>query len=194
MTSSFTPLGFDQQGPGDNPNAWGDVLNESVIALVDEAIRGMASFTLSGTVVLTSTNGESNQARCAILNITAGTGGTVIVPDQTKIYLVFNQASGNAVISASGGTDATIEAGDALLVFCDGTNVRQLLIAGLPLRDYIGAAVLAATGSLPALTGNAGKFLFTDGSSSYWKFAQTTDLGDYETAVKGLQIALAVAL
>jgi hypothetical protein len=65
---------------------------------------------------------------------------------------------------------------------------------GLSIKDYIAAAVIGATGSLPATTGNAGKFIFTDGSSSYWKTAQTTDLGDYATKIVGVQIALAVAL
>lgn len=160
MTSTYTPLGFNKQGPGDNANAWGDVLNEEVFDLVDEAIRGMASFTLSGTVTLTSTNGESNQARCAILNITGGTGGTVVIPDLSKVYLVLNGATGNAVVSASGGATATVEPNDLLLVICDGTNVRQMQIAGLGLKAYIDSAILATTGSLPATTGNEGKSLF----------------------------------
>jgi hypothetical protein len=175
MVSTYSSLGFNKQGTGDNSNTWGVKLNDEVIDLIDEAIRGRAAFACSGAVTLTATNAVSNQARCAILHITSGTGGTVTIPDISKLYLVYNQASGNVVISASGGTDATIESGDATVVFCDGTNVRPLMIAGLSLRDYIAAATLSEV-ELPSQTGNSGKFIRTDGTNATWQTILSTDI------------------
>jgi hypothetical protein len=193
VTSTYTVLGFNLQGPGDNINVWGDILNEEVFTLADEAIRGMASFAVSGTVTLTSTNGESNQARCAILNITGGTGGTVIVPNFSKTYVVRNGATGNVIISTGGATNATVEPGDLTVVFSDGSSVRQLMIAGYSIRDYIAAATLSSV-ELPAQVGNAGKFLKTDGTNATWQAPASTDLSDYATRILGVQVALAVAL
>ena len=104
MAAGYTPNGLNKQTPGTNDNAWGDVLNDEVIQLVDEFVAGRASFTLSGTKTLTSTNGVSNEARMAILHVTGGTGGDVVIPARSKLYLVFNQASGDVRLAPSGGT------------------------------------------------------------------------------------------
>lgn len=193
MTSTYTTLGFNKQGAGDGANVWGDVLNEEVFDLVDEAIRGRAAFALSGTVTLTNTNGESGQARCAMLHATSGTGGTVIIPTFSKLYVVWNQSTGNMVVSTGGATTATVEAGDLTLIFSDGASVRQLMIAGYTLREYVAAATLSKV-ELPAQTGNAGKYLKTDGTNATWQAPASTDLSDYATRILGVQIALAVAL
>ena len=58
MASTFTSLGFELQGTGDNTNTWGVVLN-LVLTLVDEAIRGRVQLSLSGTTyTLDATNGD----------------------------------------------------------------------------------------------------------------------------------------
>lgn len=163
MTSIYTPLGLNKQGTGDNQNAWGDILNGEVIDLVDEAIRGIASFSLSGTTTLLASSGVSNQSRCAILNVTGGTGGQIGIPSVSKLYLVRNAASGEVTVTTGGPTAAVIPPATILPVVCDGASVWTLRISDLPLKDYIDAAVLAATGSLPATTGNEGKALVVSG-------------------------------
>jgi hypothetical protein len=193
VTSTYTTLGFNKQGAGDNTNTWGDVLNEEVFDLIDEAIRGRAAFALTGTVTLDATSGESNQARCMLLHATSGTGGTVVIPTVSKMYVAWNQTTGNMIVSTGGATTATVETGDLTVVFCDGSSVRQLMIAGYTIRDYIAAATLS-TVELPSQTGNAGKFLKTDGVNATWQAPASTDLSDYATRILGVQVALAVAL
>lgn len=191
MVSTYTPLGINKQGTGDNTNTWGVVLNEEALDLFDEAIRGMASFTVTGAVILTATNGESNQARCAILNITGGTGGTVQIPAISKAYFVFNGASGDVVITTGGATTATIPSGAALPAVCDGSAVKTLRLANLPLKEYIDAAILAGTVTdLPATTGNEGKALVVQSGSWIPKTLTSADISDFNAKA----IAFAVAL
>lgn len=184
MTSTYTPLGFNRQGPGDNSNTWGDVLNSEVFDLVDEALRGLVSFALSGSKTLTTGNGVSNEARRAIIWITGGTGGTVTVPTLSKAFAVVNQATGDVTITA-GGTGAVVKAGESLQVICDGASVRRVQatdMAGAKLagvgaptnsndaatKGYVDALAFAAV-DLPGQVGNAGKYLKTDGTNATWQ-------------------------
>lgn len=185
MTGTYTPLGFSKQGTGDNNNVWGVELNESAIQLIDEAIRGKVAFSLSGPKTLTSQNGGSNEARCMFLDVTGGTGGTILIPSYSKLYVVRNGSSGNVIISTGGATTVTLEAGDLNIAISDGAAVRQLQIAGLNLRDYIAAAGFSDV-ELPAQAGNAGKFVRTDGTNATWQQIQTADIGDFQTEVRRL--------
>lgn len=178
MTSTATPLGFNKQGSGDNTNTWGEVLNDEALELIDEAIRGRAAFALNGPVTLTATNYESNQARCALLHATSGVGGTVTIPAISKLYAVWNQSAGDMIVTTGGATTTTVESGDLTLVFCDGAKVRQLMVAGYTVREYVAAAAFAQV-ELPAQPGNAGKVLYTDGSNAYWHTLQTADVADF---------------
>ena len=49
-------------------------------------------------------------------------------------------------------------------------------------------------GAVPGVTGNAGKYLYTDGVSAFWRQPSTADLSDYNNLILGVQVALAVAL
>jgi len=184
MASTATPLGFNKQGTGDNPNTWGEKLNAEALDLIDEAIRGRAAFALTGTYTLDATNYESNEARCMLLHATSGTGGTVIIPTTSKLYVAWNQSSGDMIISTGGATTATLETGDLTVIFCDGDKVRQLMIAGMAIREYIEAATLSEV-ELPAQTGNGGKFIRTNGTSATWERIQSGDIEDFDTAIAG---------
>jgi hypothetical protein len=202
MTSTATPLGFNKQGDGDNANTWGDVLNGQVIDLVDEAIRGIYAFALSGSHTLDATNFTSNEARRAILSITSGTGGTIIVPDVSKLYVVVNGASGDVTVKGSG-AGCIVKAGETCQVVNDGSVVRRVqptdygaqrvTSVANPTSDQDAAtkkyvddtAFSAAGGTLPGQTGNAGKYITTDGAVASWKQVQTADIGDLATYNKG---------
>lgn len=181
MVAGYTPNGLNRQTPGTNDNAWGDVLNDEVIQLVDEFIAGRAAFTLSGTKTLTSTNGVTNEARMAILHVTGGTGGNVVIPARSKLYLVFNQASGDVELAPSGGTAATVVSTEASLIFCDGTNAYSMGIGGESWKAYVDEQAFAAlSGDLPGQAGNGGKVLSTDGTTAAW--ADVTSRPDFITA------------
>lgn len=196
MANSYTlRLRFVTQATGDNLNVWGATLNSQAIAMMDEAVAGVSSFTLSGAKVLTSANGASDESRRAVLNITGGTGGTVTAPSVTKAYLVRNATSGNVIVTTGAGSTAVIPSGDSSNVFCDGTNFflakdynfagERITGVGTPTASTDGAtkayadavlvsanqytdAVATASGNLPNQTGNSGKTLTTNGTAASW--------------------------
>ena len=58
MASTYTTnLRLTKQGDGDNPNSWGQILNDGVISLADEAIAGYTTVSIgsAATVNLTAT-------------------------------------------------------------------------------------------------------------------------------------------
>ena len=56
MASTFTTnIRLEKQGDGENPNAWGTILNSNVIDLVDQAVAAYQIVSVSGTTPLTLT-------------------------------------------------------------------------------------------------------------------------------------------
>lgn len=195
MASSYSlRFRLNYQAPGDNLNIWGTVLNTGVFQLLEDAIARRVAFTLSGAKVLTSANGAADEARCAFLDITGGTGGTITIPSVEKLYLVRNGSSGNVIVTTGAGATVTLAATEFTYVACDAVNVVTPGFNGLSWQAYITSVAFSASGALPAQAGNNGKFVKTDGANATWQLVASTDLSDYQTNIKGLQIALAVAL
>ncbi len=218
MPSSYsTSFRLNLQAPGENLNTWGTILNNGVFQLLEDAVAGMASFTLSGPKVLTSTNGATDEARCAVLNVTGGTGGTITAPSVKKVYLVRNASSGPVIITTGSGVTATFAAGEVGFCAGDGTNFYRTTVTtnfggvtltnlGAPTantdaatKGYVdGVAFAMAAGSLPGQTGNAGKSLVTDGSNASWQdpsitIAQITDYASDQAAKTDTATKLAIA-
>jgi hypothetical protein len=184
VPSSYTASArYTLQATGENNNTWGTILNANTITLIDENVNGRTAVVLAAAnVTLTSLNGLSDQARKAILSFSGVAGCTVTIPSVSKTYVVYNSATGTVTISTGAGTTVAVESGSAIWMFCDGTNVRQLGFANLGLKDYIDAAVLAATGSLPATTGNDGKAIICVAGAWTPTFITRALISDYGTA------------
>lgn len=152
-----------------NQNVWGPKLNSGFGSqLLDEAIVGGASYTLSGPKTLTRTNGASDEARKRIQHITGGTGGTVTIPAVPIWYWFINRASGNVTVT-NGSNSVVVPAGSATGVFSpDGTA----LIVGLT-KAYVDA--LAFNAALPNQTGQDKKFVTTDGTNAFFDFVSLTE-------------------
>ena len=214
---------LNYQAPGDNLNTWGTTLNNGVFQLLEDALAGSASLSVSGPVSLTSVNGATDQARCLAINVTGGTGGTITVPGVKKLYFVRNTASGAVVITTGSGATASFAAGEVGFCYCpDGTNFyrtslqndfggARLLNVGSPTsntdgatKGYVdGVAFTMAAGSLPGQGGNAGKALITDGTTASWGIPvlTTSNITDYASdqaaktaAAEDLAVAFAAAL
>jgi len=193
MPSSYTAsLRFELQGVGENLNTWGVRLN-SALSRIDKAIAGFTTIALTADYALTSSNGD-DEARSALLKFTGAGPWDVTIPSVSKQYLIWNACTAALTITTGAGSTVTLDPGAKVVVFCDGTNVNELGFAGLGLKTYIDSAVLAATGSLPATTGNAGKFLFCDGSTWYPKAPVAADITDFNDKVDARAIAFAIAL
>lgn len=193
--SPTTSLRVRKQGTGNNNNTWGD-LEDTSRDLLDDAIAGVTTITVATDYTLSSSNYVADEARRAGLKINGSPAlnFAITVPDVAKGYWIWNNTGKTASFKNSSGTGATVETGDIEPIWTDGVNIKQITYGGLRLKDFIAASVLAATGTLPALTGNAGKYLYTDGVNALWRQPSTADLSDYNSLVLGVQVALAVAL
>lgn len=128
MSTYTASLGLEEITPGDQAGLWGNTTNNN-LELIDQAVTGVTPISfaaLSGTVrVLDSANGALDEARAAVINITGTAAGsnTVVVPNRQKMYLVRNN-TGQGVIfrTASPSATYTVDAGNSILVFCDGNN------------------------------------------------------------------------
>jgi len=139
MAATYTSnLRLTKQGDGDNPNTWGQILNDGVISLVDDAVAGYATLSIGSTVSVTLTNnqGSGDQARSAILELTGSIGGAhtsifVLIPNNSKSYVVRNSVSNNAsgdavILRVAGNTGVTIPPSSNTFVITNGTSVYNV--------------------------------------------------------------------
>lgn len=129
MPSSYTPtLRLTQPATGELDGTWGDVVNQQITAMIEQAITGKATVAMAdASQTLTTVNGATDQARCMMVECTGALTAdrNVVCPAVTKMYIVNNLTSGghNIVFKTSGGTGVTIPPSGVYIVYCDATNV-----------------------------------------------------------------------
>jgi microcystin-dependent protein len=136
MASTYTTnLRLTKQGDGENPNSWGQILNDGVISLVDDAIAGYTTVSLgsAATVTLTNVQGAGDQARSAILEFKGTVGGSndnivVLVPNNSKSYVIknsvsYNDSTDSVVVKVAGNTGVTVSPEETALYVTNGTTV-----------------------------------------------------------------------
>ena len=196
MPSSWSPsLRFELQFTGENINLWGEKLN-AVLAHADYAVAGWLTKPLTGSTVLTTANAPDDEARAAMVKFTGGAGPfTVTLPAVSKSYLVWNACAGVVTLTTGAGGSVNVDPGDIIWVLTDGGAVKTPGYGGTSIKDWVSNVAWSYNaGALPAQSGNAGKFISTDGTTASWQGLSTSNLSDYANAVKGLSVALAVAL
>jgi microcystin-dependent protein len=136
MASTYTSnLRLTKQADGENPNSWGQILNDGVISLVDEAVAGYTEISIGSTVSVTLTNntGSGDQARSAILELTGSIGSAhtsifVLIPNNSKSYVIRNSVSNNnssdaVILRVAGNAGVTIPPSSNTFVITNGTSV-----------------------------------------------------------------------
>ena len=136
MASTYTTnIRLTKQGDGENPNSWGQILNDGVISLVDDAIAGYTTVSLgsAATVTLSENQGSGDQSRSAILEFKGSVGGAhdtinVLIPNNSKSYVVRNSVSYNdstdaIVLKVAGNTGVTIADDSTAMYVTNGTTV-----------------------------------------------------------------------
>ena len=180
MATSYTSLlGFAQPVTGTEANTWGTVVNDSVTALVEDAIAGSATegVTAGDWTLTTTGSGAENQARSAIL-IPTGTPGVsrnIIAPSSSKAYIVDNQSDGAVVLKGVATTGATIATGTTALVAWNGTDFV-----------LVSQALANVTGVLPVAKGGTGITSFGTGVA--------TALGQNVTGSGGMALSTSPTL
>ena len=157
MASTYSPsLKITLMGDGDQAGLWGQTTNTNLGTLLEQAITGVTSITMSdANYTLTSFNGVSDEARNAVLVVT-GTNNAqrdLIPPVVEKLYTVVNNTTGGYAIRVIGasGTGVIIPNGATCLVYCDGTNFVNGLSGSA--GNFSVAGNITATGNA-SVTGN----------------------------------------
>ena len=135
MPSTYSPnLRLTLQASGENANTWGDITNTNLGTLLEQAITGYQSISVTAAdVTLTALDGASDQSRNATLQFTGapGVARSVYCPaGVTKIYVLYNTCGANVTLycgtSGSHGSGVTVPTDTAYQVICDGTNVVRV--------------------------------------------------------------------
>ena len=139
MASTWSNLGLNLQGTGDNSGTWGQLTNVN-LQDIDYAIAGLAAITLTGNTTLafttnsSSTTYTSEAGRAKILVLSgslSATTVTVTVPNIQKDYVIINNSGATATISAGGSSTVSIGTGNNAYIYVDGaTNVNYSVTPG----------------------------------------------------------------
>ena len=138
VTSFSSLLGFALPTTGDLTGTWGDTVNTGITALVDSAVAGTATASVtSADWTLTTTQGATNEARAAILRPTGspGVSRNIIAPSQSKAYVVVNQSNAAVVVKGAATTGVSIVAGATALVAWDGSDFVDITAIASGLRS-----------------------------------------------------------
>ncbi len=149
MPSYTTSLRLVQPSAGEYPGSWGDEVNNSLTALVDKAVAGTTSITMTAAnYTLTNANGVADEAKSMFLVLggTPGASFAVIVPSASKLYFVTNN-TGFAQTVRTSGTGISVPNGASMTLRCDGTNV---VVA----QNYFASMTLGS--ALPVASGGTG--------------------------------------
>ena len=209
MATAYTPiLQLALPVTGELQGTWGTVVNDNITSMIEQAIAGLATINTWTTAshTLTTANGTTSEARCAVLECSGapGAAATVICPASTKLYVIKNSVTGGYAVTlkTSAGTGISVPNGSTALLYCDGTNVVSgatymatvsttqvdILAQGdLRLQDSTGGEYVALqapatiatsyTLTLPVDDGTAGQALITDGSGVLsWSTAASGDV------------------
>jgi len=159
MASTYsTSLKLTLMGDGDQAGLWGQTTNTNLGTLLEQAITGVTSITMSdANYTLTSFNGVSDEARNAVLVVT-GTNAAVrdlIPPVVKKLYTIVNNTTGGYAIRVIGvsGTGVNVPNGATCLVYCDGTNFVNGL-SGSTGNFTVNGTLTATTGAFTNVSGN----------------------------------------
>jgi hypothetical protein len=178
MPTSYSDLlRFAKQANAENSGTWGTILNDNTLEILEQAIADVAtiSATGSGDITLTTANGSTDQARCAVLKFT-GTpiaNRNVIVPAANKIYIVHNACSAafSMVIKIGAGATQSFAQNERGIVYSDGTDV--FLVIKTNSSGAIGSVAANAIDTAAIQTGAVTTAKLADGNVTTVKIADS---------------------
>lgn len=127
MTAYTGTLGLALPVQGTLDGTWGDVVNNSITSLIEDAITATTTLTADADTTLTTTDGASNQARNAVLLCSGARTATrtITAPAASKLYVVINTTTGGQdvkLVGAGPTTGVTITNGTQALVAWNGSD------------------------------------------------------------------------
>lgn len=170
---------------GELDGTWGDVVNNNITSMVEEAIAGLSTINTWSTDAhtLTTANGTTSESRAAILVLTDSGGaltgaGELICPDASKVYIVKNDTGETITIKTSAGTGVDVNDGTVKIVICDGTNVVNAGSVDFNINSTIGTNnVLLGATALDSMVSGAGSTAIGSGALSSFTGTGSTAVG-----------------
>jgi hypothetical protein len=133
MASTYSPnLRLELIGTGEQQGTWGSTTNTNLGTLLEEAIGGYVSVTVTdgADTTLTSNNGSADQSRNMVVNLAGALSATrnVICPAIEKLYVVKNATTGGFAVTfkVSGQTGVSVPNGSTYFLYVDGTDARLI--------------------------------------------------------------------
>lgn len=133
MASTYSPnLRLELIGTGEQQGTWGSTTNTNLGTLLEEAIGGYVSVSVTdgADTTLTTSNGSADQSRNMVINLTGALTATrnVICPAIEKLYVVKNATTGGFAVTfkVSGQTGVSIPNGSTYFLYVDGTDARLI--------------------------------------------------------------------
>jgi len=188
MPSSYTSsLRLTLPVTGSLTGAWGDTVNNGITTLLDNAVAGSVTVTMTADTnhTLTVSSGATDQSRYMFINLSGGPHTittNVICPAVSKLYVVTNNTSGSQSIlfKTSAGTGVTIANGGRVILYCDGTNVTS--VDGIQSLSTGALSLLTSDVNVNTSASTTGFSGFTAGIESSF---QNTTLGMYGDTATG---------
>lgn len=181
MASTYSPkLRFELIGAGEQAGLWGTTTNKNVGQLIEQAIAGVTTVELdglSGNYTLTALDGAPDQSRSAVVLCTynavpASAAINLIIPTQTKLYVVRNDCGQTVTVKTTAQVGGVIILnGESTLVFCDGTDA----LAGIE-TAAVGTLTVSGGGT-GVTTFGAGGFVKSSGGTASLTAAAAVALG-----------------
>ena len=203
MSATYsTNLALELVGTGDQAGNWGATNNLNLGTLIEQAISGYVTQSVStGTdTTMTIPQGASTatlNARNMFIELT-GTGGAstnLIVPSNKKLYFIYNNtSSGQVTVKVSGQTGISVANGSKVILVSNGTDVVNatsygviqsvtgvVYSSGTTLTAATGAQMVAAIGSTAvtnatnatAITNTGGWNVTPSGTKLYFNYNGT---------------------
>lgn len=157
MPSTYSSrLRFELIGSGEQSGTWGTTTNTNLGTLIEQAIAGVAAVAMTdANYTLVASNGASDEARCAVLQVTGTLTAArdVTCPTASKLYLVYNNTTGGFAITikTAAGTGISVANGKKMFVYCDGTNVVDAM-NNLPSGTQVGGSDIVTLSASQTLT------------------------------------------
>lgn len=173
MASTYSPnLRLELIGTGEQQGTWGSTTNTNLGTLLEEAIGGYVSVTVSDVAdtTLTTNNGSADQSRNMVINLTGALTGTrnVICPAIEKLYVVKNATTGgqSVVFKVSGQTGITIPNGAIEFLYVDGTDARTIT-GSIASQDSNNVSITGGSISGVSVVANASSLGVRDSDGSH---------------------------
>lgn len=128
-----TSLRLELIGNGEQAGSWGDITNDNLGTLLEQAICGYKAvyFATDTDVTLTINNYILDESRSAVIDMkgTISVTRNVFAPAIPKVYIVKNSTTGgqSIVFKVAGSTGITVPNGKSVLVFFNGSDFEQIV-------------------------------------------------------------------